>query len=851
MSRHQYTKYIVLSAFLLLLAVSVGAQHDHPPAGHWTFDEGSGQIVADSAGSNDGYRGTGTAAEQYDPSWTSGVVGSALAFDDDEHQFVRVPHDSSLNRDTITMAAWVKPASHPSHGYDIIMAKENSYKMAISQNGELKAAINGGCSGNWCDDGGNGWVMSGEAIPTGQWTHVAATWDGEEFAFYVNGDQVRTHKPSEVSSYTPIMDTQYDFGIGARSVGGEFNGPRKFFDGKIDDVRVYGDVLTEDDFKEHDGDGETPGDCSGKCSPTSIYIHKDVTENTYNTETNYYNYTFNYDYTTYNFTYNDYAYTTNNYYNYTFNDYETNYYTYEYNNYTTIYNQETTYNYNYTTVNEYETNEYNYDTTYNEENTYVYYTFGDDCPDSGCEYTCDQQNCEGQLPDDQETPVLTNEVDMEIVGAAYPRQIGAGQEIDFRVTVRNQGELDADDVTIRIEAYGQVKRLEDVQVRSGRQTTFTVPFTVPTRASGPEDVQIEAIALNTQGNVMERDITTVPITVADRQLTMQLDPRRVVVGDPVTIRGMTSQENMAADLYIGGQHITTVQSDETKHYSHSVIAQDPGTFRVELRSGNARRTEFLRVDPQVGVIDTNIPETVSTRDIFHACATVFRATSGPVTLEMLVDGEVQKSDTFAVQGEYQHCFSGQIGQDGTHDVTFRATADNVQDERTQQINVIESRIEVNVFPEDITLQRGNAGLFQVELENRDPSARTFTIQVQGDELAAIAETTQQQVSLGSGETRTVFMRVVPPTSDRYDGAILVTSDGQTFADTQVTVFANENPAMKGPLSRIGSAVRDTVSAVRTHAATIGMAVGVLLLVLFIGAVLYRRGKRRGVIEPRY
>jgi hypothetical protein len=49
--------------------------------------------------------------------------------------------------------------------------------------------------------------------------------------------------------------------------------------------------------------------------------------------------------------------------------------------------------------------------------------------------------------------------------------VGAGQEIAFRVTVRNQGDLNADDVTLRIEAYGQVKRLENVQVRSGRQNT--------------------------------------------------------------------------------------------------------------------------------------------------------------------------------------------------------------------------------------------------------------------------------------------------------------------------------------------------------------------------------------------
>lgn len=836
---------LVCACIILLTAVST-AQTQYPPVGHWTFDEGSGQVAYDSAGNNDGTLGSTSGSDRFDPSWTNGFINGALFFAGSYGDYVQVPHDSSLNRNTISMTAWVYwEGEDPSD--DVIMAKEGSYKLALDEDdGELKAGINGGCPGyGWCDDGGNGWLYSDYDIPEKEWTHVAAVWDGTHINFYVNGDRVKRHQPSEVSSHTDIVDTTRDLGIGARGVDAR---PHSFFYGKLDDVRIYEEPLTEDDFQDGDTDDDGVSDCNNRCSPTTIYIYN-VTENTYNTENNYYNYTYNYDYTTYNYTYNDYAYNTYNNYNYTFNDYEYNYFNKEYYNYTTIYDQDTTYNYNYTTNNEYNQNTYNYENNYDEDNTYIYYNFGGDCPDSGCQYVCQTQNCDDQLNGDGDAPVLTNNVDLEIIEAAYPQTISAGQQVPFRITIRNQGELNANDVTLSVRAYGQLKEVEHLELRSGRQKNFTVLFNVPQSASGPEDVQLEAVALNSQGNVMERDLATVPIEARDIHLTMHLQPQRVVVGDPVTVSGQMSQANLDARLYVDGFYIATVTSDETKHYSHSILTQEPGVFRVELRAGNARKTSYLRVDPKIGIINTNIPETVNTRNSFQACATVFSATQRQTTLRLLVDGQMKDAATMVVQGERQHCFQTNIGQEGKHDVTFRVESGNVADERTQTVNVIESRIEVNVFPQEVTLEKGHSGLFQVKIQNEDAQSRTYHIQVSG--LSGITETTDKQVALGSGETRTVFIRVVPPETGLYTGNITVSSDSFIFADTQVRIFANENPALKGPLSRAGAVVRDAASYVVDRAAAIGIGLGVLIVLGVLGVLIYRRAKRSDVIEPRY
>lgn len=546
------------------------------------------------------------------------------------------------------------------------------------------------------------------------------------------------------------------------------------------------------------------------------------------TEYNYYDdYEYNYDYST---TYNQTYYST-----------EENQYNYDY---STIYN--TSYN-TYNTYNT-ENNEYTYNNTYTQHNTYVFYRFGGDCPDGGCQYTCQDPSCSEYRSDTEEPVVTAQGVDLEIVEATYPSQIHAGDEIDFTMTVENRGDLDAADMELRIRAYGQEKTVSGLQLLSGDAATFNVNFTLPTTASGPETVELEAAALNQDGGLMERDLATVTISPDDVYATLRVSPDRAVVGDNVELHGMLNARNVPANLYVNGFHIATVQSGEMNRYSHTIQVQGAGMHRVELRSGNVRETAFLRVDPDLGITDLNVPETVSTRDRFDVCGTVFKSTAGQVNVEVLVDGQTAETDTVLVSGEEEVCLRTALEQSGEHEIGMRIASDTVSDTQTQTVQAVESRVEVNVFPQQLTVERGGSGLFQVALRNRDAQPRTFRIQVSG--MGGIAETTDTTLSLGSQESRNAHVRVSPSQSGVYQGNITVTSEDFTFADTQVRVYAAENPAMKGRLSGARRAISDAVTSVRDRSGTIAGLLAVIILGV-VGVLLYRRYRRRGVIEPRY
>ena len=156
-----------------------------------------------------------------------------LEFDGDD--YVEVPDSSSLDVSYITMEAWVKLSQHV--WYQIVINKEGTYEITTSLDGRTLAyAISRLGEGGWF------WVDTGYELPTGEWVHIAITYDGRYGRAYVNGKLVHTY---DYGSSKPIVATSTDLRIGAR---GSPNPPYDFFHGLIDDVRIYGRALSDEEI---------------------------------------------------------------------------------------------------------------------------------------------------------------------------------------------------------------------------------------------------------------------------------------------------------------------------------------------------------------------------------------------------------------------------------------------------------------------------------------------------------------------------------------------------------------------------------------------------------------------------
>ena len=164
--------------------------------------------------------------------------GVHLSFDNND--IVLIGDDASLQMtDNVTMEAWINPTIGGT-GSQLIVNKEGEYELGINADtSEIKFSIaEVGAPDHWA------WHNTGHFVTSGEWTHVAVTYDGVagEAKTYINGELVETFAQSGAIGdvYTGFNDL---------SIGGRANDANERFDGQIDEVRVWSTTRTEGEIQ--------------------------------------------------------------------------------------------------------------------------------------------------------------------------------------------------------------------------------------------------------------------------------------------------------------------------------------------------------------------------------------------------------------------------------------------------------------------------------------------------------------------------------------------------------------------------------------------------------------------------
>jgi fibronectin type 3 domain-containing protein len=217
-----------LSGYSNVVEAATGSGQGSPPGlvGAWAFGEGMGSTTADASGN--GNAGTINGAD-----WSSqGRFGNGLDFDGNGNT-VRVPSAASLNLGSaMTLSGWIQPTVIQD-GWDTILHRQTeNYFLTASGNGAMRPAAGGAFGGNTST------IEAPSAIPLATWSYVATTWDGSTQRLYVNGTQVATRDVggSLPASANPLW-------IGGNQPYGEY------FEGRIDEVRVYNRALTQGEIQ--------------------------------------------------------------------------------------------------------------------------------------------------------------------------------------------------------------------------------------------------------------------------------------------------------------------------------------------------------------------------------------------------------------------------------------------------------------------------------------------------------------------------------------------------------------------------------------------------------------------------
>ena len=235
-------KLIAVIFYFLIMSLVLTNAAKADLVAHWRFDETSGTIAHDASGN--GHDGTITG----NPKWGAGKIGGALEFDGTENVVELGAFD--VVGPSITIAAWLKPKGFGiSDGRILTKADEwsenNHWWMfsTIAEAGEIRLRFRLKTT-----DGQSTTTLiaSSGVLEVGEWQHAAATWDGTTMRLYLNGEEVgSTAKGGDAVA----TDASIKASIGSQpseAFATDMSHINKFFDGFLDDVRLYNGALSHD-----------------------------------------------------------------------------------------------------------------------------------------------------------------------------------------------------------------------------------------------------------------------------------------------------------------------------------------------------------------------------------------------------------------------------------------------------------------------------------------------------------------------------------------------------------------------------------------------------------------------------
>ena len=155
--------------------------------GYWKFDENSDFVASDSAdvggyGSPGSYPGVLTPFPTDGPTWSPGLIGSAISFDGN-NDYINITNGSDLNPAKITVALWIKNNSPPAPN-DGVLGKVSDvnwsftgYGLFYNSASQVRFFVN---------HYANRVAYANFSNPT-EWHHFVGTYDGSTVRIYVDG----------------------------------------------------------------------------------------------------------------------------------------------------------------------------------------------------------------------------------------------------------------------------------------------------------------------------------------------------------------------------------------------------------------------------------------------------------------------------------------------------------------------------------------------------------------------------------------------------------------------------------------------------------------------------------------
>lgn len=197
------------------------------------LDEGSGTQATDLSNYNNH-------GKIYGATWTKGIVGNALSFDGVD-DYVEVPDSAAIAGSApFTIELWIYPTADKT--MQVVWWGEAT-KYHLVELGLRSTDLDPSKSIRFAWYGSD--FLWEYDWPTNSWQHIVCTWDGKYRKIYYNGELKKYDEPPAPD----LIATNVEIAKDNPDVSGTW------FNGTIDEVRIYNRALSEEEIKQLYQDG--------------------------------------------------------------------------------------------------------------------------------------------------------------------------------------------------------------------------------------------------------------------------------------------------------------------------------------------------------------------------------------------------------------------------------------------------------------------------------------------------------------------------------------------------------------------------------------------------------------------
>lgn len=193
--------------------------------GYWKMDEGTGTSASDSSGNgNNGvWSGSGT-------HYVTGKIGAYAGQFNGTDDSVDLGNPNALMPSYVSISAWFKTTGT---GAELVRKRLYGYSLELIP-GDQTTPVGGVTFWIYNSTGVQYAALPSQTYNNGQWHQAVGVYDGSAVTLYIDGAHIATQNAGTIY-----------YGLGSISLGkdGDYNGG--FFNGSLDDVRIYNRTLSQ------------------------------------------------------------------------------------------------------------------------------------------------------------------------------------------------------------------------------------------------------------------------------------------------------------------------------------------------------------------------------------------------------------------------------------------------------------------------------------------------------------------------------------------------------------------------------------------------------------------------------